>query len=30
MNFPAWFQPTVTTTEMREKHGEEFNFEIGC
>lgn len=30
MQFPVWFEPTVTTDEMREKYGEEFNFEIGC
>ena len=30
MQFPVWFEPTVTTAEMREKYGEDFNFEIGC
>lgn len=30
MEFPLWFVPTITTNEMREKHGDEFNYEIGC
>ena len=30
MQFPVWFEPTVTTAEMREKHGDGFNYEIGC
>ena len=30
MQFPVWFVPTVTTAEMREKYGDEFNYEIGC
>ncbi len=30
MQFPVWFEPTVTTAEMREKYGEDFNYEIGC
>ena len=29
--FPVWFVPTVTTTEMRERKGnEKFNYEIAC
>ena len=30
MQFPVWFVPTVTTDEMREKYGDDFNYEIGC
>ncbi len=30
MQFPVWFEPTVTTAEMRERHGDDFNYEIGC
>ncbi len=31
MNFPLWFEPTVTTAEMREQVGDdEYNYEIGC
>ena len=31
MQFPLWFQPTVTTAEMRERKGDEkFNYEIAC
>ena len=30
MQFPVWFEPTVTTAEMREKYGEDFNYEVGC
>ncbi len=31
MNFPVWFEPTVTTAEMRERLGDdEYNYEIGC
>ena len=31
MLFPVWFVPTVTTTEMRERKGnEKFNYEIAC
>ncbi len=30
MEFPLWFVPTVTTNEMREKYGDDFNYEIGC
>ena len=31
MRFPLWFEPTVTTAEMRQRLGDdEFNYEIGC
>lgn len=30
MQFPVWFEPTITTAEMREKYGDEFAYEIGC
>ena len=30
MEFPVWFEPTVTTAEMRERNGESFNYELGC
>ena len=31
MNFPLWFEPVVTTAEMRQRLGDdEFNYEIGC
>ncbi len=30
MQFPIWFVPTVTTDQMREKYGDDFNYEIGC
>ena len=30
MQFPVWFVPTVTTNQMREKYGDDFNYEIGC
>ena len=30
MQFPVWFVPTVTTDEMREKYGDDFNYEVGC
>ena len=31
VSFPVWFEPTVTTAEMRERKGDEtFSYEIGC
>lgn len=31
LNFPVWFEPTVTTAEMRQKVGDDqYQYEIGC
>ncbi len=31
IEIPVWFEPTVTTAEMRERKGKpDFNYEIGC